>query len=35
MEPGGEPFEKSIIQPSMEKFVEEIKQNHEKVILIS
>ncbi|XVE56111.1 hypothetical protein DITRI_Ditri03aG0211200 [Diplodiscus trichospermus] len=29
-EPGRDTFEKSIIQPSMEKFVEKIKQNHEK-----
>ncbi|XVF73840.1 hypothetical protein PTKIN_Ptkin13bG0013800 [Pterospermum kingtungense] len=35
MEPGGEPFEKSIIQPSMEKFVENIKQNHEKEKIVS
>ncbi|EOY14891.1 Peptide transporter 5 [Theobroma cacao] len=35
MEPGGDPFEKSIIQPSMEKFVEETKQNHEKEEIVS
>ncbi|XWS24429.1 hypothetical protein CRYUN_Cryun28dG0101200 [Craigia yunnanensis] len=35
MEPGGDPLEKSIIQPSMEKFVEEIKQNHEKEKIVS
>ncbi|KAK8475034.1 hypothetical protein V6N12_008222 [Hibiscus sabdariffa] len=30
MEPGGTPFEKSFIQPSMDRFVEDIKQDHEK-----
>ncbi|KAK8552471.1 hypothetical protein V6N13_120870 [Hibiscus sabdariffa] len=30
MEPGGTPFEESFIQPSMDKFVEDIKQDHEK-----
>ncbi|XWS14519.1 hypothetical protein CRYUN_Cryun35bG0016800 [Craigia yunnanensis] len=35
MEPGGDPFKKSTIQPSMEKFVKEIKHNHEKEKIVS
>lgn len=31
MEPGDNPFEKSFIQPSMEKFVENIQQDDEKI----
>ncbi|KAG4148006.1 hypothetical protein ERO13_D05G259500v2 [Gossypium hirsutum] len=31
MEPGGNPFEKSFIQPSMEKFVENIQQDDGKI----